>query len=259
MVSFPSILREAWEKSRGQGLLWFLLVLASAFPHLVSYGFLQVGFSSLPDGRPPALSPSLVSLLVTILFLGLVAAPAYGSGLMALFRQVHEGERPSLETFMREAGTYYWRIAGGGLLFALLVFFLGGFLVAGGPAAGVLRALFLPFLVFIRMVALYWSPAVALGDRTVLGGIQASTRMALLHWLPTLLLVLVDVGLAEGFSSLSGAGGMASGLGSDAEGWLQRPSFLRVAAVILLQGSWQLYFRMVVWTFFRRGAPALQA
>ncbi|MDI3269263.1 MAG: hypothetical protein QJR00_00985 [Bacillota bacterium] len=259
-MTFRVILAEAWEKSRGQGLLWFLLAAMHLFSLLLGYGLLLVAARMIQQGAASdgTLLQALGSLSLTLFLLVAVMAPAWGSGLMALFRQVQEGERPSFASFARHTGTYYWRFAGGALLFFFFYGVLRSLALGGGSSPWIVKALFFGLFLFFRMITLYWSPAVAMGNRTTLGGVHASTQMALGAWLPTALLVLGDTGVVLAFQRLGGIALIGGGfsladLASEVEGRLQWYPFWAGVVLSFLMGLWELYFRTTVWTFFRKG------
>lgn len=211
----------------------------------------------------------------------LIVSPAFAGGVMSLFSAAVRGSEAGWAAFREGLGRYYWRVVGAFLLFivvSLLVTIPVGLTAARlslptSVAASATRPslALLPILardpvliVFalgalaIHFFVLYWSPAVALGDRGVFGGIASSVRFAARRWGFTLAAVIANVvvmGLiTDGVRLVSpGAAAPLDGA-SDPLAMAVRAMSLTAFAVTtvaaLLQAIWQALYRSVLWSVY---------
>ncbi|MBE3589515.1 MAG: hypothetical protein IMW98_01650 [Firmicutes bacterium] len=246
----------------------FYLVLMYALPSLATWVAARL---LLLAGERDAARLLPIGLLV------LAAAPAYASGLMTLFRAAVRGEPVARETFLLGAGTYYGRVIGGAGLQFLVTLFLSAPLVAllaGGPGRLSIEtgaplpvwgfdlwrqvavrpefAILALGMLAVQWGALYWAPAVALGDLTATAGLAAAVRAAARRWPGTLVLVILNGAVTSVLTALVTALGGAPSTGLvPASGALwdvaSAEALWGVVLSAALQGAWQSFFRAFVW------------
>lgn len=290
MASWRPYLERGVAMFRAEPFLTVILFLGFWTPQalgwLVARSMARSGFHSTDVA-----AASLVAAIPIV-----VLSPAFASGVMSLFGEALRGREAGWSAFRDGLGRYYWRVAGAFLLFMLVTLLISipvGITAAGAglatsaattvaqpSLAGVLSIAHHPALAIvalaglaIQFLVLYWSPAVALGDRHVFAAVASSLRFAVRQWKPTLAAVVLNgIVMTLVFGGLrllapEAAPGMGAAPGATelAAQAATVSALVATTLAVMAQAIWQAVYRSCLWAFYQgaggnvdpaAGAPA---